>query len=66
MENAITWAAGTSGHIFGLTVLLYRNDGHAGQENHSIKPLKQCLCNFKMVEPFMTSFAGLLKILCPH
>lgn len=54
MESAITWAAGTAGHTFGLTVLLCRNDIHAGQTNHSIKPLKQCLCNFKMVEAFMT------------
>jgi len=49
-RSAITRVAGTAGHIFGLAVLLYTNGIGSVQTNHTIKPLKQCLCNFKMVE----------------
>lgn len=47
---AITWVAGTAGHIFGLTVLLYTDDVRAIQTNLATKLLKQCLCNLKMVQ----------------
>lgn len=47
---AITWVAGTAGHIIGLTVLLYTNDICAVQTNHTIKPPEQGLYNLKMVE----------------
>lgn len=41
---------------FGLTGLLDTDNVHAVQTNHTIKPLKQHLCNFKIVEALFHNF----------